>query len=309
MMLKNCCNIFCPADTSPRLWPGLNVAKYPVGGMSPKRGVVDGITGMFAGLHFLAALAAMNIFASALAAPVGNPSRPDIEQFNDTPFSIGTEADYISERQLEAGNEETTLKGAWYAGKISYSWFDRVDTYVLLGAMDWSVREKLPSGTDIKYFTDMDFAWGYGTDILLLKTRRGFGLGVSGRYRQQRPDINKIKINNVIYNGLDGRANFKEWQAGVAVFVDMSEFTYTSEAMRFIPYTGVKFSKLDVHTEAKISGTEYKVDKAKAEDNVGLFIGFDLYLSNVPKDEEIGLNVEARVMDETAFSAAVNYKF
>jgi len=258
---------------------------------------------------FLYLLTVLMMPCVVFAAPVGNPTQPVIAKFDDTPLSIALEGGSVSERDIENNKNDTSLKSAWGAVKINWAWFDRLDTYMRLGTLDWALRDKRPDGTDLRFMTDIEFAWGFGTKALLLKTDKGLGLGLDASYLQSKPDVTKIKLNGDTHTGVGGKGSYKEWQIALGISLDMSEYTYTDERMRFIPYVGVKYSSVDVEADGFVSGTKYQVTDAEEESNVGVFVGFDLYFSEVSKDEEVGLNVEARAGDELAFSGAITYQF
>lgn len=242
------------------------------------------------------------------AAPVGNPAKPILEQHNKTPLKIGTEIDIVTERKLKFPNEDIKLKANWYMAKLSYTFFEKIDLYTLLGALDGEVREK-DGINDLKYLPDTDFAWGLGTTFLLYKNERGLGIGLDTRYRQSEPDLKKIKFNGVTYEVTNGEGKFKEWQVACAVSLDLSKYTSQSEGLRCIPYIGVKYSDVRTRAKGSILGVEYTTEEVKSKKKVGPFVGADFYLGEPDGGPEFGLNLEGRFIDETAFTVSLNYKF
>lgn len=249
----------------------------------------------------------LNISSFTIAAPMGNPAQATITQFNDTPFSISLETDIISERKIKfpLGVKKGNIEGFWYAAKMSYTWFDMVDTYLLFGAMGWDLNY-----SNVKVTTKREPAYGLGVKTLLFETESGIALGMDLRYRQQEPDVKKIKEgDNTFTPTRTILKDFREWQVALAVSCDLNEYYESNDACRIIPYVGVKYSQLAVDLSGGDSrGRDLGIDDGEAEDTFGAFLGIDFYFTEVPKDEEIGLNLEMRFIDETAYSISINYK-
>jgi len=233
------------------------------------------------------------------AAPVGNPAKPILEK-GDTPFKVGTELDFVTERDLDVSDEDVTVENLnWYAGKISYALADRVEPYVLLGAANGEFSEKW-SGVDLKYETETAFAWGLGATVLLKEFNNGIRLGIDGRYRQTEPDIDKVTLNGVSYSpgdvGIsDFSAEYKEWQVALGI---------SKELGQFVPYGGIKYNDVEASLKATISGTTYTTDDINSDGVVGIFVGCDFLPT-----KNLSIGVEGRFIDETAFTVSANYRF
>jgi hypothetical protein len=267
----------------------------------PKRFFV--VTGFIASLIFC---------SSGFAAPVGCPAQPISKNFYNIPLNVGFETDYIAKRKIDNKadwRDDVDFQGFWAAGKVGYTWFERINTYFLLGGMESVVTQQRADNSKITYSSNMEFAWGWGADTLLLKTDNGISLSADMRFRRQDPGMEKVKVNTKTSRNLIGGETFREWQLSLAVAWDMSKVMYSPEKFRYVPYIGTKLSKVKVHSEANIAGIEYMVDSGRASDNYGVFLGCDIYPLDAPKNEDIGLNIEGRFIDELAFTASVNYKF
>jgi len=238
-------------------------------------------------------------YSVAIAAPVGNPAKPILEK-GDTPFKVGTELDFVTERDLDVSDEDVTVENLnWYAGKISYALADRVEPYVLLGAANGEFSEKF-SGVDLKYETETAFAWGVGATVLLKEFNNGIRLGLDGRYRQAEPDIDKVTLNGVSYSpgdvGISGlSAEYKEWQVALGI---------SKELGQFVPYGGIKYNDVEASLKATISGTTYTTDDINSDGVVGIFVGCDFLPT-----KNFSIGVEGRFIDETAFTVSANYRF
>jgi opacity protein-like surface antigen len=241
----------------------------------------------------------LSVCSVADAAPVGNPAKPSLEK-GDAPFKVGTELDFVTERELDVSDEDVTIeKLNWYMGKISYTMADKVDLYCLLGAAAGEFSEKY-TGVDLEYDTETEFAWGVGATVLLYEFENGLRLGLDGKYRQVEPDIDKVTLNGVSYSpgdvGIsDFSAEYSEWQVAVGI---------SKELGQFVPYGGIKYTDVEASTEATISGTTYKTDDVNSDEIFGIFIGCDFLPT-----EDISIGVEGRFIDETAVTVAAAYRF
>lgn len=237
--------------------------------------------------------------ANLFAAPVGNPAKPVLEK-GDTPFKVGAELDFVTERDLDVSGEDVAIeKLNWYAGKLSHAMSDKVDLYTLLGAANAEFSEKY-SGVDLKAETETAFAWGLGATILLKEFDNGIRVGIDGRYRQVEPDIDKLILNNVEYAIPSGSvtnvsAEYKEWQVALGI---------SKELGQFVPYGGIKYNDVETSLEAKISGTTYKTDDINSDGVFGIFVGCDFLPS-----KNFSVGVEGRFIDETAFTVSSTFRF
>ncbi|MBL7198001.1 MAG: hypothetical protein ISS47_07865 [Candidatus Omnitrophica bacterium] len=233
------------------------------------------------------------------AAPIGNIAKPILEK-GDTPFKVGTELDFVTERELDVSDEDVTVeKLNWYASKISCTMADKVDLYALLGAANGEFSEKY-SGVDLEYETEAAFAWGLGATVLLYEFENGIRVGLDGRYRQAEPDIDQITLNGVSFSpgdvGIsDSSIEYKEWQIALGV---------SKELGQFVPYGGIKYTDVEASMKATISGTTYTTDDINSDKTIGIFIGCDF----IPT-KNISIGVEGRFIDETAFSVSATVRF
>lgn len=239
--------------------------------------------------------ASVNLFA----APIGNPAKPVLEK-GDTPFKVGVELDFVTERDLDVSGEDVAIeKLNWHAAKISYVLADRVEPYVLLAAANAEFSEKW-SGVDLKYETETAFAWGLGATVLLKEFDNGIRVGIDGRYRQAEPDIDKAILNGVSYSPGDfgvsnSSAEYSEWQVALGI---------SKELGQFVPYGGIKYNDVETSVKATISGTTYKTDDTNSDGVFGIFVGCDF----VPT-ENFSIGVEGRFIDETAFTVSSTLRF
>jgi len=249
--------------------------------------------------YIVVVMMVMTIFSVASAAPVGNPAKPILEK-GDTPFKVGAELDFVTERELDYSDEDIAIENLnSYMGKISYAMADKVEVFCLLGAAEGEFSEKY-TGVDLKYDTETAFSWGLGATAFLYEFDNGIRVGLDGRYRQAEPDIDKVTLNGVSYSpgeaGIsDFSAEYREWQVALGL---------SKEIGQFVPYGGIKYSDVETSMQATISGTTYKTDDINSDDVVGIFVGCDFLPT-----KNLSIGVEGRFIDETAFTVSMNYRF
>jgi hypothetical protein len=254
----------------------------------------------------------LSFCTNVFAAPVGCPAPFKGENFRNYGYNIGVESDFIFNRKLDHAGmqaEDVNLEGAWVAGKFGYTFFDRINAYGLLGGMEWEVKQERSDSTTVTYSTNMEMAWGLGASVLLYETDNGITLSADTRFRQQKPNMKRVRIDGQTTKDPVSLAKLREWQMSLGASLDMAKVIYSPQKFRYIPYIGAKISKINVQTQATVSSTDYAIERAKANESFGVFAGCDIYFSEAPENEQFNLNIEGRFLDESALTISVNYKF
>jgi len=242
----------------------------------------------------------VSICSVATAAPVGNPTKPILEG-REIPLNVGAELDFVGDRDLDVSGEDVCVEDlGWYGAKISYILEDKVEPYVLLGVAQAEFSESY-SGTDLVYETETDLALGLGVTVFLHEFDNGVRLGADGKFRRVEPDLDKVMLGGIEYSpGVPGfsdfAAEYSEWQIALGISKEIGDF---------VPYGGIKYTDVETSLKATISGTTYQIDDANSDNVFGIFIGCDFLIPT----EDLSISVEARFIDELAFSVAGNYRF
>ena len=261
-------------------------------------------------------------------------------------FSLGLEYDGVFDRDMDwdSGSENETYSGTVIdAGPLPSSGdsiedieidsnriflkgtlglHPNVDIFVKLGmaGANWEARYKEPGEPDTKleFEDDWDFAWGIGAKIKIFETPGGLRFLGDAQYLSYKVDGDfktggQDEEQNTLENlrsfdpdatfSADSQVEIKEWQ--VALYVNQ---TFGN----FSPYAGVKYSECDIDFEFKGSGQVFgnsysqKIEgDAEADDNFGIFLGTDIYV--IP--DQLSINIEARLIDETAGTLGLTYSF
>ncbi len=187
-----------------------------------------------------------------------------------------------------------------------------LDLFLKTGIADvnWKASHVMAAGTeqDLNYDGKPEFAWGGGAKFGFYQFSNGLKImgdvqyltyKVYGFYRINGTDRAVFETPS----SYEAKTKFEEWQGAL----------YAQKFFGPIgPYLGAKYSNINLENETTVtgrtSGVPYSYDekmKANADKNVGIFLGADFNV--LPK--HLSVNIEVRLVDETAASIGVNYKF
>lgn len=246
-----------------------------------------------------------------LAAPIGNPSSPDIieEGFVISPAAgasirVGYEGNFVSDERLrqyrEGKGRVDTFQQDVNSGTLTLNILNRIDFYGVLGASriqaDWRFENNNVE-TRIETETNYRLAWAAGTNILLL-TWGNTSLGAGGRYSFTKPSISWLTSNGAPVSNVNTDIKFKEWQGDLG---------FSHKIDIFMPYIGVKYTNakakiIDAQTPISNSGDSSNYMKRKY--HVGVYLG-----CTISNAKLFMLNLEARLIDEEAVTIAGDIRF
>lgn len=188
------------------------------------------------------------------------------------------EANIIFNRDLDKSHGE--LESSQYFLDLSYGFTDRISIDLKVGAGD--ILHRPDDSYKINY--DAHFAGGYGFRVLIYDDPKRGLKGVCGfQHISVHPPTERS-------NGDENKAIVDDWQISALISKDFSFIT---------PYLGAKVSRCDIiHTVGGERG------RKKSDDLLGVVLGTDIKLGN-----NLRLNMEGRAIDETAFSARLDFLF
>ena len=214
----------------------------------------------------------------SLAGPVGGTAKPVETVVIGEGFTLSLEGNYISERALSGWGGEIDieslqgfLKGAWILEESPISLSLRV------GAADAT----LTNGS-LEYEFDPAFAWGVSGAVELYENRRS-GVIFCGEVQYLAFDLEEKSA------GATGNGDWQEWQ--------VSLFLTRKAPGVFVPYFGIKYSEAEINFKQR-------QPSLNEEDSIGVFAG-----THINFGEDFFINLEARAVDETAFTSSINYRF
>lgn len=250
-------------------------------------------------LVILVSCALIIFFVSIVyAAPVGNPTEPAF-LYGKYPIKVTGTASSIFKRELDE-DEAKIDKSMEYTSKIAVNINKKVEVYGILGVADsFELREdtKLISGSSSAIDLEPAFLYGCGAGIALFDTQLMGGIlriGVDGKYQRFKADIDKFVQDSTSQTFSNDEVTSQEWQLALGV-----SYQYD----KFVPYMGGKYSDVEIEEEVTISNTEY-TQKLNSDKIVGVFVGCDFIFS-----DNVKLNVEGRLIDETAVSLSGTIMF
>ncbi len=257
-------------------------------------------------------------FSTAYSAPVDIPSAlKNVEGRNrgnenqPVSFSVSGEGEYLSKRDLRisglgAGDNKNKVSGQFYTGKGKFSFGGPIGNWDLYGFAGVGENLKIKdissggSSFDLEYKDNM-LQWGGGANWLIMYAPEyyGFGVFVDGKYRQ----LENFKIDKVKVNGVDtpftsnSDPRWQEWQGAAGI---------AGKIKYFVPFGGVTYSDTRIKTDVTTgSGSlAFKQGDVRNDKRWGGFAG----VSFVPNDY-ISLDVQARFIDEEAYTAQLSLKF
>lgn len=271
-------------------------------------------------MRIVSIVCAVLIFSvtAAYSAPVGSTATPALLKSSmiskyDEEAVVGIigsfESDITNDRKLKNQLGKTDIR--FFSGKIGLVFANRLLIYGLGGTA--RIEEKFKDkGSVIKFDSNTDMGWGVGATVVLFE-KQLFDLdssilriGVDGKVRDTKLELDKIRVDGVLYEGLPSKdvtswnINYSDWQIAGAV---------SWQWKRLIPYAGVKFSDATGELSATVLGTEYRHDIG-AEEKLGVFLGADYIIKDpITETDAISVNIEYRLLDEQALSLAFAVRF
>ncbi|MBN1521116.1 MAG: hypothetical protein JW928_01180 [Candidatus Aureabacteria bacterium] len=209
-------------------------------------------------------------------------------------WGVGAEIDWNFESDLELDKidlglavEDVEAEDQYnIAIKGVYGLTNNIDIYAKLGYMDFSNTGNLPALGNFDADADADFSYAIGAKGAF-PADYGIVYGADFQYQWSKNDID-ISVAAI---SDQGEVDFKKWH--VAPFIAKPMETMT-------PYAGFKYTQAKYeHDFDTLGAIEFE-----NEDEWGLFLGSDIMV-----DERTTANVELRLLDETAITAGLTYKY
>lgn len=247
-----------------------------------------------------------------LSAPVGSPAFPKILHEG---FFIpkkcwvnirgGYEGDFVVDGQMRQDEEGSGSVDKYTqtsnAGVATLNLLERLDIYGVFGtttvSAQWRFSDMAERVRNAEMETHHDFIWAVGGRAVLF-SHGNWDLGFGCRYSALHNHVLWLTIDgsNVSVNG--ARYRLREWQANLGVSYHIDLFT---------PYIGVDYlsvrsilNRIDSWVADLGSQKDHFVNKVP----VGLYLGCTLSTGKY-----FMLNVEARLIDEEAFSLSGDFRF
>lgn len=250
--------------------------------------------------------------SSLIAAPVGNPSFPElleegyfISSKSPLDLRVGYEGDFIGDalmkQQEEGSGRVDNYRQETNSGLATLNISDRVDLYGVFGSSrvccDWRFMATDLTINRVQLETGYHFLWAAGGRAIVLKWG-GTVFGVGARYNAASLKPAWTSVNGLPIPTAGTCLRWREWQI---------DFDVSHQIEIFVPYIGVKYSssftKIGVFP-VEISSSGSGVIHMKNRRPVGLVIGCAL-----TSGKYFMLNIEGRLIDETAATIVGDFRF
>ena len=200
----------------------------------------------------------------------------------------------IIAQEIDEGYQQTL--------KTSYGLLDHLDIYIKLGIADYKSEEEV-NVLGRKYCTDENAA----------RTGFAYGFGLKGKYELKNDwlvgcDLQYLRSKHTVRvnETCESWTGFPESSTTYKSLVvqEWHIAPYLAKRIKNLtPYFGIRYSSMKLNMK-KPTDDWTEDHKYDVEDTTGLFLGTDYKLN-----KNICLNLEVRLMDETALSFTTTYKF
>jgi hypothetical protein len=178
-------------------------------------------------------------------------------------------------------------------GVILVNFINRFEVYSSLGAMQLKIEPKISKTLLELMSTGNHFTWGVGGRAVLFDYNK-IALGLDMKYQSYNPHLAYGHDNGApVSLQKNAKLRYREWQAGLGLSYETLYFSpyigaiYNQTSMRFM-HVKTQKSHLYIHSRKKFGAA------------VGVMIS---------SGKAFELDLEARMINERAFSASGNFRF
>jgi len=259
----------------------------------------------------LLSTAIIGVHSALMAAPVGNPSFPEllkdgyfISNSCHAGLRAGYEGDFVNDARMKQEKEGRgrvdNYKQDTNSAVTTVNLFERLDLYGVFGSSrvccDWRFSTDAEINR-VELETSYHFRWAVGGRGILLKWGNAV-CALGARYNAVSLKPTWATINGISVPTSGTSLDWKQWQF---------DFDISYQIEIFVPYAGVKYSRAAtkigcffVDISRSGSGTIHMRNRTP----VGLVIGCTLTTGKY-----FMLNMEGRLIDERAATIVGDFKF
>lgn len=218
-------------------------------------------------------------------------------------FKLGFQNDYVLDKSLKVANKKSAEKIEVFnyylqQGLLTFNFIDRFEVYGSLGSMKFRIEPRNSGTIRQVYDTKNQFSWGFGARGILFEFSNAV-LGLDFKYQGCSPSLQSI-ISNGVPRASTGRAylRYREWQIGLGLAYALDMFS---------PYIGAIYNQSTAHYKrlpADLLPNHKKYFSVNSQKKFGMAVGATFSTGKI-----FELDLEARMINETAVSAAANVRF
>lgn len=247
--------------------------------------------------------------ASAYGLYYGSPNLPNTTQEGiiipkESWFGlkVGYQNDYVIDKSLKVASRQSAHRIEVFnyylqQGVMTLNFIDRFEAYGLLGAMKFHIEPRNSDTVRQVYQTNNHFSWGFGARGIIFEWGRAV-LGLDFKYLGSSPSLNSISHNGIPRESGSAYLRYREWQIGLGLAFALETFS---------PYIGAIYNQSTGHYKdlpTDLLPSHKHHFSVISRKKFGMAVGATLSTGKI-----FDIDLEARMINETALSAAANVKF
>ncbi len=253
-------------------------------------------------------LACMIYFAMSsisIAAGIGNFIIP----LGDMNVAVSAEGNFIMDKDFELSGTTTSFEYDSVSqayGKFSLGVTEYVNVYAKVGStIGGEIKQKFADKSTLDIETKTGTLWGVGCNGSY-PIVNGLSLGIDFQYNEWKCTVDEIEKSGQVGANISGKIKSEDCQ--LALFLS-KKINLRNCQLFFIPYAGGIYSwsksKTDDVIKYEIASASYQLSwSLDGDDSWGVVGGTDIAFG-----DNFAVNVEGRLIDETAFTAGASWKF
>lgn len=216
---------------------------------------------------------------------------------------LGYQNDYVLDKSLKVANKLSAKKIEVFnyylqQGVLTLNFVNRFEAYGSLGSMKFRIEPRNAGVIRQVYETKNEFAWGFGGRAILFEFSAA-ALGLDFKYQGCSPALRSISRNGIPRESVGGSyLRYREWQIGLGLSYALEMFT---------PYIGGIYTQSKgqyKHLPADLLPDHKRHFSVNSKKKFGMALG-----TTLSTGKGFELDLEARMINETALSAAANVRF
>jgi hypothetical protein len=246
------------------------------------------------------------------ALPVGNASSPLLPEeglfISKEAFmtvEMEWQGDWILRRPLKLEHRYTkTLRNKFTdfnmsteSGRLTLNLLDRAELHGQLGTSSFSLSQLPNSSTLMRYETKSSFSWGLFGNVLIAFWGN-LDLSLAAGYMRCNADMDYVSVSGVSQHPPSGSIHMNEWNAALSFSYKMSFLT---------PYIGANYSQARYKFENMNELPFLSANNSfRVTNRIPIALAFGCSLQPY---RGFAVNLEMRVLDETAYTLNVKMRF
>ena len=262
--------------------------------------------------NFTATVAAMTLATiSAFSLYNGNPSSPELPEDGFLipkecwlGIKTGYQGDYVFSRSMiaraansTASHQINSFSSYMNSGTLTFNFANRAEFYGVLGSYKLKLSQRLDENNQVHLSSDPYISGILGLRAILA-TWGDTHLGADVKGFISYPEIDSIQVNGSSVPSGSAKFSDREWQIGASL---------SHQVFCFVPYIGLTYTHARLKA-TKLSSLKTFYPKEELRLNNKYSFGF-VFGFGLTADTGFSCNLEARIIQEAAATASVDFRF